>query len=239
MHQGILSEREPVGGALLRVRLSVEPSVAATHTRHGQFVEVRHDLAPEGPVSNEATIPAAVRGAFALASPPGSSTWDFLMKEGGAVTERVLTLDLGARVKVSAAQGHGFPLEEAKGRPLVLAVTGGGIAAVLTAAGARLEDGAAARTYLLYGVRERGDVALEPELAAFRSAGMEVAICLSREHIHESGFFRGYVQQVARERKWMLTNGLVFAAGNKEMVAGVRQAAPDLGLRPEDVRVNG
>lgn len=235
MPRAILSEREPVGGGLDRIRLNVDADVADTHTRHGQYVEVRHeDSSPD----EERTIAAAIRGYFAIASAPGERSWDVLVRDGGSMGARLKGLALGSAVTVSVATGRGFPVEAANERPLVLAVTGSGIAAVLSAIGARIEDGDARRTYLLYGVRERGEIALPAELEAMRAAGVDVAVCLSREHVDEPGFYRGYVQDVARERGWEVRGGLIFAAGNDAMIEGIRNAAPSLGLRPEDVRLN-
>jgi sulfhydrogenase subunit gamma (sulfur reductase) len=223
MPDAILSEREPVGGALHRVRLLVSAEVAASHTRHGQYVELRHE---------------ETKGYFVLASPLGEKQWDLLLKEGGALADKLRGLPLGTPLVTSLAQGPGFPVDEARGRPLVLFATGSGIAAMLSTLGARIESGDAPRTYLLYGVRERRDVALEAEFASIRKAGIDVAICLSREHTNEEGFYKGYVQTVATARGWALAGGLAFAAGVREMVAALRAAAPTLGLLPEDIRLN-
>lgn len=234
MPEAVLSEREPVGGGLHRVRLSIGAATAATHTKHAQYVELRHD----GDFGSETTAQAAVKGIFVLASTPGSSTWDVIVKEGGAMADRLRTIPLGTKLVTSAAQGRGFPYDDAKGRALVLAVTGSGIAAVLTMLGARIESGESKRTFLLWGVREKKDAALAAELDAMRAAGVEIAICLSREHIDEPGFFKGYVQHVAKDRGWALEGGLVFAAGNKAMIEGMREAMGSLGLTREDVLLN-
>src|SRR5439155_26335601 len=111
----------------------------------------------------------------------------------------------------STAQGKGFPYASVRARALVLAATGSGIAAMLSTIGARIDAGEAKRTFLLWGVREKKDVALAAELESMRRTGVEIAICLSREHLEEIGFFRGYVQQVARERGWAVQGGVVFA----------------------------
>jgi NAD(P)H-flavin reductase len=236
MPTAILSEREPAGGALTRIRLQIDEATAATHKHHAQYIEVRHDGGWRG--DEDATIPAAIKGIFVIASAPREKTWDLLVKQGGAMADRLETLPLSMKVTVSEAQGRGFPYDAAKGNPLVLAVTGSGIAAVLSTIGSRISDGEARRTFVLYGVREKKDVAVSAEIEAMRAAGVHVAICLSREHLDEEGFFKGYVQHVAQERRWRLEGGRVFAAGNKAMVEGVRDAMPSLGLKAEDVVLN-
>jgi NAD(P)H-flavin reductase len=237
MPRATISEREPAGGGLERVRLLVDEKTARTHSRHGQYIEVRHD-GPSADSSEDRTIPGAAKGYFAIASAPREPTWDILVRDSGAMGARLHELPIGESVIVSNATGPGFPVERASARPLMVAVTGSGIAAVLSTIGARIEDGDSGRTFVLYGVRDRSELALLPELDAMRAAGVDVAVCLSREHINEPGFFRGYVQDVARTRQWRLSNGLVFAAGNEAMIHGVRKAAPDLGLLPDDVHVN-
>jgi NAD(P)H-flavin reductase len=223
MAHAVLIEREPAGGGLSRVRLAVDVATAATHSRHGQYLEVR-----EG----------AEQGYFVIASSPGEESWDLLVRDGGTMGDRLRAAPLETAFEITPAQGKGFPVDSAKGRPLVLATTGSGIAAVLSAIGQRIEDGDAHRTFLLYGVRQRDQVALVAELKAMRAAGVDVAICLSREHATEPGFFRGYVQDVAKARGWNLQNGLVFAAGNEAMIEGMREAAPLLGLPEDAVKLN-
>ena len=237
MPRAVLSEREPAGGGLDRVRLLIDAELAATHTRHGQYVEIRHS-GSTGAESSESTMASPSRGYFAIASSPGERTWDVLVKDGGAMGDRLRDLPLGTKVTVSEATGDGFPVERAHGHPLIVAVTGSGIAAVLSTIGARIEDGDGNRTFILYGVRDRSEIAIPSELEAMRTAGIDVAICLSREHINEPGFFKGYVQDVARARGWKLETGMIFGAGNEAMIEGMREAAPELGLRREDVRVN-
>ena len=236
MPTAILSAREPAGGALTRIHLQIDEATAGTHQRHAQYVEVRHD--GNWRTDEDATIPAAIVGIFVLASAPGGKAWEILVKEGGAMADRLATLPLQSKLTTSEAQGRGFPYDAAKGRPLVLATTGSGIAAALSTVFARIDDGDAQKTFVLYGVRERKDVSISAELEAMRKKGVQVAVCLSREHLHEEGFFKGYVQHVAAERGWKLEGGRVFAAGNKAMIEGIREAMPALGLTREDVLLN-
>jgi NAD(P)H-flavin reductase len=221
----ILAHREPVGGTLERLVFEVDAATAHTHLRHGQYVEVR-------PLEGDG------KGFFVLASAPGAQHFSLVVKPAPGVATQLVDAPIGARFAVSEARGRGYPLEEQRGKPLLLAATGSGLAAMLSSMHARVADGDAARTYLVYGVRERRDVSLASELAAVRDAGMEVAICLSREHAEEPGFFRGYVQEIARRHGWELGGGKVFAAGSQAMLEGMREVTEALGLAPADVLVN-
>jgi NAD(P)H-flavin reductase len=227
-----LVRREPVGGVLTRVVLEVDAAIASTHVRHGQYVELRDD-GDGGDAGG-----AGMKGFFALSSAPRAKAFELIVKPSGAMAERLLAAPEGSRFETSEARGRGFPLDEQRGLPLVLAATGSGIAAIATALDARAGGDDARRTFVLYGVRQRSDVALAPTLDRARAAGVEIAICLSREHAEEPGFFRGYVQEVARAHRWALEGGKIFAAGNPAMLEGLREAAPSIGLRASDVLTN-
>ncbi len=230
-------ERKDVGGGLLHFVLEPEKELIATHDRHGQYVEVRHH-GSQGDGDPESTIGAATRGYFALASTPGAARWELVFKDVGAMADRLRGLAVGDEVVVSAAQGAGFPVEEAAGAPLLLAVTGSGIAAVLSTARARVEAREATHTYLFHGIRDGVERTLAREYAQLRDAGVEVVVCLSREDARFPGEERGYLQDVAVRRGLRLARGFAFAAGNPRMIAGLREHLPELGLSPERLLVN-
>lgn len=234
-----LLARHSVGGGLQRLLLEPPPEVVASHVQHGQYVELRHDGPQHGLILDpETTIGAATRGYFALASTPGSPTWELVVKESGAMAERLAKLAIGDTVTVSVAQGAGFDLEKATHRPLLLAATGSGIAAVLSAARARIEAREATHTYLLHGIRDGSERTLAEEFARFKDAGLEVFVCLSREEPRFPQEEKGYVQDVAVRRGLRLGGGVAFAAGNPRMIGGLREAAELLGLTREAVVVN-
>ena len=68
--------------------------------------------------------------------------------------DRLRDLPLGAPLTVSEATGEGFPVERASGHPLIVAVTGSGIAAVLSACRGRLK----ARGRVVIVVNDRRDL---------------------------------------------------------------------------------
>ncbi len=236
MPRAVLLEREPVGGGLERIRLKVDEHVAKTHGRHGQYFEITHTFSDEE--QTEPPESASAKGYFAIASAPGERTWDVIVRDSGSMGIRLRQLPLGAVVEITEAKGRGFPVDAVQGKPLMVAITGSAIAATLSLLGDRIARGDAHRTFLLYGVRDRGEVACAAELAAMRRSGIDVAICLSREHVDEPGFYKGYVQHVAQDRHWELAGGQIFLAGNDAMIAGMRTAATALGLTADDVSVN-
>lgn len=234
-----LIARTSVGGGLQRLLVEPPADLLATHTAHGQYVELRHDGPQHGRVFDaETTVGAATRGFFALASPPGAPRWELVVKESGAMADRLASLGIGDPITISTAQGPGFDLEAAAGRPLLLAATGSGIAAVLSAAQARIATREATHTYLLHGIRDGGERTLAEAIATLRDGGLEVVVCLSREDPRFPQEERGYVQDVAVRRGLRLGGGLAFAAGNPRMIGGLRDVAEELGLTRERVLVN-
>lgn len=234
-----LIARVSVGGGLQRLLLEPPPDVLSTHVAHGQYVELRHDGAQHGRIFDaETTVGAATRGFFALASPPGAPQWELVVKDTGAMADRIAGLAQGDGLTVSAAQGPGFDLTAAAGRPLLLAATGSGIAAVLSAAHTRIAAREATHTYLLHGIRDGSERTLPDVIAALRDGGLEVIVCLSREDPRFPQEERGYVQDVAVRRGLRLAGGLAFAAGNPRMIGGLREAADALGLTRDRVLVN-
>jgi sulfhydrogenase subunit gamma (sulfur reductase) len=225
-HDAILRGRDDAGGGL--VRLSVEPpaEVAASYARPGQYVALG---------SGKAAY-------FVLAGDPGERTWELLLRPGGEVALAALAASLGESLPVSAAQGAGFPMDEAKGQELIMVVTGSGIAAGRPVVRARVRDGEARTTELLIGVRTAADVPLTAELREWSAAGVKVTVCLSREDplAGRDGFASGYVQDVARghARAEPRTKRMIFAAGVKAMIDGIRALSKDLGVHESDVRTN-
>jgi NAD(P)H-flavin reductase len=151
---------------------------------------------------------------------------------------------MGASFPTSGALGDGFPCEDARGRPLVIAVAGTGVAAARALMALRIEGGDATRTELFLGARTRAELPLGEELARWVGAGARVVACLSRESPSavpdsvESA--RGYVQDIARARLTASNHGeaMIFAVGPQGLIDGMRAIGRALGIRETDIRSN-
>jgi NAD(P)H-flavin reductase len=216
-----------VGGGLVRLTLAPSFAVRDTYTRPGQYVVMR----AEGKDAY-----------FVLAGDVGEATWELVLRPSGDAALAALTTSSGGSVEVSEAQGPGFPMEEAEGRPLLVVVTGSGIAAGRPVVRARVRAGAAKTTELLFGVRRLSDLPLGSELEDWSRTGVEVTVCLSREPVQEGrkGLAAGYVQDVARANARSSTHApkMIFAAGVREMIDAVRLLSAELGVQERDVRTN-
>jgi NAD(P)H-flavin reductase len=178
---------------------------------------------------------------FVLAGAVGDTTWRLLVKGGGAVADMILAAPIGTRLQITGALGRGFPVEEAAGQRLVIAVAGTGIAAALPLATRRLADSDATRTHLYLGLRRASELPFAAEVDAWRAAKMAVTLCVSRESATDAWTERGYVQDVARKHLMHEAEPprcLLFAVGPAPMVDAMRALAKSLGIPESDVRTN-
>jgi NAD(P)H-flavin reductase len=231
----VLSHADAGGGLVLLV---LEPAKVTkeTYVRAGQYVSIQ--------ASSPAKPPP---GYFVLAGDTGGETWELVIRPSGDSASAILAVPDEGQLLTSVALGAGFPFEEARGRPLLLAATGSGVAAMRPVVAHRVREGDGARTELLLGVRGVADVPLSSEIARWRSGGVRATVCLSRDEAPPGvvGFAKGYVQDVARQRADTThaaygahRGGMIFAAGVKPMIDGVRALARELGVSETDVRTN-
>lgn len=123
--QAPLSWIEPAAESLFHVRIDVldSPDLAASHTRAGQYLQLR--------------VPDVEKPSFlAIASPPSDAAskgaFDFLVKSvAGSTAELLCGLKRGDVVALSQAMGRGFDIDQiepAEKYPTVLIfATGSGI----------------------------------------------------------------------------------------------------------------
>ena len=194
-----MTDRRPAGGGLTRVVLVVPAAeVTASHDTPGQYVEVRAD---------------GQTGYFVLSSDPGNSPWELVMRDGGGASNVLLVMALPATVEVTAAIGAGFPMREVRGRELLVALGGTGIAAGPPIVRRRIGDGDARLTRVWVGAR--GDeLPLAEEIDAWRGAGVQVTVAA------------GFVDEAMQAHIVAAPEAPIFAVGADAMVAALRSLAP-------------
>ncbi|MDP9034621.1 MAG: hypothetical protein M3O50_07415, partial [Myxococcota bacterium] len=109
----LLAHRHDVGGGLKLVEVRVAPHVAETYTSPGQYVRIRV---------------SGAEGFFVLANEPGTAAWNLILRGGGGASDVLLAATPGTALESTRALGSGFPMARARGRPLVVALGGAGIA---------------------------------------------------------------------------------------------------------------
>jgi NAD(P)H-flavin reductase len=193
-----VTDRQPAGGGLTRIVLVPAAEAAASHDTPGQYVEVRAD---------------GQTGYFVLSSDPGKSPWELVMRDGGGASNVLLVMALPGTVEVTAAIGAGFPMREVRGRELLVALGGTGIAAGPPIVRRRIGDGDARLTRVWVGAR--GDaLPLAEEVEAWRGAGVSVTVA------------SGFVDEAMRAHIVAAPEAPIFAVGADAMVAALRSLAP-------------
>src|SRR5882724_1959467 len=106
----VASRREVAGTVHLQLR--VPPPVKASFVAPGQYLHVKV---------------GSTHGPFAPATAPGDDgPLELLFKPGTPLTDALAALPPHATVQISTASGLGFPLQVARGRPLLLVASGTG-----------------------------------------------------------------------------------------------------------------
>jgi NAD(P)H-flavin reductase len=214
--------------SLRALRLQLPPPVAGAHHRPGQVVKVK---VPPG------------EGYFALATAPAADgRVELLVKRGAPVADAVVSAARpGAALQMTAPFGHGFPLEAALGRDVLLFAAGSGMAPIRSLVQsliARRDE--VDRVVLFYGQRRGAEFAYRSEHLGWERRGVRVVLCPSAEDDTWPGV-RGRVQEAARALDWggaRPTQASAFLSGMSPMVSDVRAALAAAGAAPEHVHVN-
>jgi len=228
-HPARLVSLQSVGGGLSHLRIDPGRVVAGTYASPGQYVEVR--------VGGET-------GYFVLANEPGGAMWDLVMKSGGGASDVLLRMSAGGALEVTGAIGAGFPMTRLAGHPLVVVLGGTGLAAARPILQRRVREGDASRTAVFIALRKREESAFEADLDAWGSAGVTVVVCLSQGDAGDAGgrVVLGRIPDVlhafAASHPGAFASAVVFSVGTASLVETLREAAPSLGVRPEDVLTN-
>lgn len=208
------------------LRLDVAPEVLSSHGRVGQFLKVR--------------LPGQEEGAFfAIANAPGEGWIELLVKRGEGLPDELASLPPGATVETSEAMGEGFPVDESRGRNLLLFATGSGIAPIRAALRAiERERRKFGRVELFFGVRTPEECPYCGELARFEAAGIKVHRVISRQPPATGRHVR-YVQERFRsELPTIDGNTRAFLCGRQGMIDEVTRALEEAGLPREDILLN-
>lgn len=173
---------------------------------------------------------------FAIASAPGSSTFEYLVRAHGAAATELSTLSAGAQVEVSAVEGAGFPLEASRGKSLVLIGTGTGFAplwSVLRDVRRRRSD--FGEVHALYGIDTAQHFAWAEEAAALKQEGLHVTPVVERPEstwAGKSGRVQAHLDLVPTR------DAVAFLCGHPAMISDVRQLLAERGLGRERTFLN-
>lgn len=206
------------------LRLRVAPPVAESYRHAGQFLQVRRPGDRDGAF-------------FAIASGPDGETIELLVKRGEGLPDELVALPPGAALETTAAMGTGFPLEESRGRDVLLFATGSGIAPIRAALHEILADREAyGAVELFFGVRGPDDFPYARELEEMERRGVRVhrvMSCLPPRAGHTR-----YVQERFRAELPRVENAVAFLCGLQGMIEGVTDALAEAGMPADRIHLN-
>lgn len=213
--------RRQVAGAV-RLLIDVPAPVRASFTAPGQYLHLKV---------------GALDGPFALAcAPHAPGPIEVLFKEGTPLTDALSKLHPKSSLKVSKVTGTGFPLDKARGKPLLLIASGTGQAPMRSVIeSVRRDRKAFGRVTLVLGVRSLEHLAYVGEHPRWETDGIEVHVTLSQGHSNWKGR-TGWVQSHLPPGD--LSQTVVFIVGQRAMVDEVKAALKGRGVPPEQVFLN-
>lgn len=175
---------------------------------------------------------------MALASVPGLKPIEVLISSATAEEQEALLDDewpeRGAPLWASDPQGPGFPLERARGRPLLLFAGGSGIGAIRAVVETLLPRREAfGPVSLFYGVRSPELFCFRESFETWRRHGVDVIEVVSRDPSYAG--LRGYVQEALPASLERASEAVAFVCGRPEMERDVTDALVARGVSATNV----
>jgi NAD(P)H-flavin reductase/ferredoxin len=172
---------------------------------------------------------------YSLANPPHANDGAEIHVRhvpGGRFSQAVARLEPGAALKVELAYGE-CGLDAASDRPLILAVTGTGIAPAKSMVEDLVRRGARRPAHLYWGGRTAADLYMLDQLAALaeRAPWLSFTPVLSRPDAGWAGRI-GHVQDAVLADHPRLGDVQVYACGHPQMIADARAVLRAAGLDP-------
>ncbi|WJX15025.1 hypothetical protein P8452_05217 [Trifolium repens] len=232
-----LSEIEPAAKSLFHIAIDVSdaPDLATSHTRAGQYLQLKVADSPKPSF-------------LAIASPPKLAikrgVFEFLVKSvAGSTAEALCALKKGDVVELSQVMGNGFDISrieppEKFGTVLVFA-TGSGISPIRSLIESGFGAGKRSDVRLYYGARNLQRMAYQDRFKDWESSGVKIVPVLSQPDdswTGESGFVQAAFTR-AKEISNPLSTGAVLC-GQKQMTEEVTSILVADGVSVEKILKN-
>jgi NAD(P)H-flavin reductase len=176
---------------------------------------------------------------FAFAGAPEDSELEILVKRTIGASAALFDMKEGEHVELINVAGHGFDLEKQRGRDLVFAAMGTGVAPLRSALRHVLNRKADfGQLVVLYGARTPDDFCYRDETQAWEDAGVELRQVISRPDGHDWSGPTGYVQSLLDHVLPELKNPVALVCGSREMIAQTRDRLQQMGFAAEDILTN-
>ena len=176
---------------------------------------------------------------FAFASAPEDAELEFLVKRGGGTGGHIFEMGEGNLVELVSIVGHGFALDEQKGKDLVFIAMGTGVAPLRSALRHVLKRPVDfGQLVVLYGARTPDDFCYRDETESWEAAGVELRQVISRPDGHDWSGPTGYVQSLLEHVLPDLSSPVALICGSSEMIGQTRDRLQQMGFAPEEILTN-
>lgn len=176
---------------------------------------------------------------FAFASAPEDRDLEVLVKQKQGASSVIYNLCVGDEIELLGVVGHGFKLDEMKGRDIVFVAMGTGVAPLRSALRhvlKRKKD--FGQLVVLYGARTPDDFCYRDETDGWEDAGVELRQVISRPDGHDWSGPTGYVQSLLDNVLPNLTSPVALICGSREMIEQTRERLEKMGFKPEEILTN-
>jgi sulfhydrogenase subunit gamma (sulfur reductase) len=177
---------------------------------------------------------------FAVASAPeDKGVLQFLVKNGKGAAGALFAMKAGDAVQVKGPVGKGFPIDDYKGRDIIIEAVGTAIApmrGVIRSIMKRRED--FGKVTAVFGVRVPEDFPFKNERDEWKQARIETLLTVSRPEGTGWTGSAGYVQWHCEEALEPLDKPVALICGMKDMMSESREELCRLGVDECDVLTN-
>ena len=176
---------------------------------------------------------------FAFASAPDDQDLEVLVKQKAGASSVIYDMCVGDEIELVSIAGHGFRLDEMKGRDLVFVAMGTGVAPLRSALRHVLKrKDEFGQLVVLYGARTPDDFCYRDETDAWKDAGVELRQVISRPDGHDWSGPTGYVQSLLDNVLPDLSSPVALICGSREMIDQTRERLGKMGFKPYEILTN-
>lgn len=185
------------------------------------------------------SVPNEVPAYFAFASAPEDSELQVLVKQKVGASNLIFEMKAGERIELLEVAGHGFAIDEQKGKDLVFVAMGTGVAPLRSALRHVLKrKNEFGQLVVLYGARTPDDFCFRDETDGWEDAGVELRQVISRPDGHDWSGPTGYVQSLLDHVLPDLKSPIALICGSPEMMEQTRGRLGQMGFKPDEILTN-
>ena len=176
---------------------------------------------------------------FAFASAPDDPDLEVLVKQKIGCSTVLYDMKPGDEIELLGIVGHGFKLDEIKGRDLVFVAMVTGVAPLRSALRhvLRRKD-EFGQLVVLYGARTPDDFCYRDETEDWENSGVELRQVISRPDGHDWSGPTGYVQSLLDNVLPNLSSPVALVCGSREMITQTRERLGKMGFKPGEILTN-